>query len=75
MKRTVITIKTIDDDNTIKDQSRILLKEPGKWWNGNVHIKVKDGRPVDADAPVKKLTIDKIPVSAYLKSGDLDNEK
>lgn len=75
MKRTIITIKTIDNDNTIKAQSRILLKEPGKWWNGNLQVKIKDGRPVDAEAPVKKVTIEKIPLSAYLNADNSVDEK
>lgn len=73
MKRTTITIITIDSNNKIKSQSRILLKESESWnGHGTIQIKMKDWVPVDASVPINKLTIDKIPVSAYLKPDDKD---
>jgi len=75
MKRTTITIKTIDSDNKIKSQNRITLKEAeGYRGHGTVEIKMKDFVPVDASLPINKLTIDKIPVSAYLKPENSNNE-
>ena len=75
MKRTIITIKTIDD-NQIKSQSQISLEESEAWnGHGTVAIKIKDFVPVDASVPVNKLTIEKIDVGAYIKAGDIDNEK
>ncbi len=69
MKRTIITIKTINGDNKIKSQNRIMLKE-SEGWHGTIEIKMKDGVPVGASAPVKHLTIEKVDTTAYLKADE-----
>ena len=75
MKRTIITIKTINN-NRIKSQSRILLKEAeGYNGHGTIEIKMKDFVPVDASLPVNKLTIKRVDTSAYLKGDDPEGEK
>ena len=76
MKRTIITIKTINSDNKIKSQSRILLKEAeGFHGHGTIQIKMKDWVPVDASRPIDKLPIEKIPISAYLNPDNSVDEK
>jgi hypothetical protein len=75
MKRTVITIKTIND-NKIKSQNRILLKESESWnGHGTIAIKMKDFVPVDASVPVNKLVIEKIDTGAYIQPENEDCEK
>ncbi|HDY86249.1 hypothetical protein LCGC14_1126020 [marine sediment metagenome] len=74
MKRTIITIKTINSGNKIKSQSRILLKE-AEGWHGKIELVMKDGVCVHASAPVKNLTVEKISISAYLNNNDSGDGK